>query len=191
MNEHLFWTTESQVCISNLLPNPSKNYSQIIFHSLPNDKMDQIEGTCRRQIKIKLRQQFLFMIGSKTFWEKEKMLGSSIFSFSKNVSKRSLLDKGRDNTVWQRAKLKEDTYVYISHLSVRSLFYRCRHSPCQGVDSFLFSYHSLQAFQCQTWSGLPCGHRSAFSCSLFLQLWFQSGVKTSRRIRESSLTSSL
>ena len=51
-------------------------YQQQIF------RLVQIESICRREIKLGRKIEISFGKGRKTMWEKEKMLATSIFSFS-------------------------------------------------------------------------------------------------------------
>ena len=66
------------------------------LNSLPNDKffnLVQIESNCRRQKKKYLKRLFLSLIGLKTLWENEKMLVTSIFSFSHIMFSKGFLLK--------------------------------------------------------------------------------------------------
>ena len=53
-------------------------------------RLVQIESICRGQNKCNLKKRNSFLDGKKTVLEKEKMLVTSIFSFSHNVFKRLL-----------------------------------------------------------------------------------------------------
>ena len=63
----------------------------IFIYFLTNDKILNQSSTCRQQNKCNLRVEIYSELGLKTFWEKEKMLGASIFSFSQNVFENFLL----------------------------------------------------------------------------------------------------
>ena len=69
---------------------PSAN-AFTLFYSLPNDKiLDWSKFKAFADIKIKeLKMMILVLIGLKTLLDKEKMLVTSIFSFTLNVFKRS------------------------------------------------------------------------------------------------------
>ena len=63
---------------------------------LPNDKiLDWFKFKALADLKMNVTQYLKSVLGTvKTFWEKEKMLVTSIFSFSQNVFK-SLLSRYR------------------------------------------------------------------------------------------------
>ena len=75
---------ESRECVLSLLHDKILDWS--IFKSLADNK-------------INVTQNLKFVLGKvENIWEKEKMLVTSIFSFSKNVFKSILLE-GRDCVV--------------------------------------------------------------------------------------------
>ena len=76
----------------------SKSLKLIIWervNSLPNNKiLDLSKSKAFADNKIKAKLMIFVPIGLKTFWEKEKMLVTSIFSFSRNVFQRFFVTQG-------------------------------------------------------------------------------------------------
>ena len=84
------------------------------------------------------------MMGLKTLWEKEKMLVTSIFSFSLNVFKR-LFTQGRLKSGWFGKELKEEilvtSIVFFSHNIFEHFFvglHYTRICPMLSILTFLF-----------------------------------------------------
>ena len=81
----------------NLLPN-EKILKSNKLKALAEDKIKVVQimiSVCGQKFTCGLKQYIiLYWIGSETLWEKEKMLVTSIFSFSHNVFKK-LLFQGR------------------------------------------------------------------------------------------------
>ena len=64
------------------------------FNCLPNDKildLSKLKEFADNKIKAIYKQNFFYGMDWKTLWEKEKMLVTSIFSFSHSVFKRLLI----------------------------------------------------------------------------------------------------
>ena len=69
----------------------------VTFNSLPNDKildLSELKAFADERINVVKKIKICLRKGRKTWWKKEKMLVTSIFSFSHNVFKRGCVVKG-------------------------------------------------------------------------------------------------
>ena len=60
----------------------------LTHYQTTNFRLFQIEGLCRQQFQIWRKWLKVIQTGSKTLWEKEKLLVTSNFSFSRSAFKR-------------------------------------------------------------------------------------------------------
>ena len=71
----------------------ANSFREKVFNSLPNDIFlgcSKLKAFADDKINVNEKIEICFGKDRKTLWEKEKMLVTSIFSFSHNVFKRVL-----------------------------------------------------------------------------------------------------
>ena len=95
------FSIQAKINISNIYIKTGLPHEGDSFNSLPNDKiLDWSKLKAFADDKINVANMMIFVFDRvKTLWEKEKMLVTSIFSFSLNVFKKLMIVNSLDYVV--------------------------------------------------------------------------------------------